>query len=149
MAESNRANGCDKLENSEDDFVPNSQSEEEIDAPLDLVEEVFHEQDEAGSETEEELDAYVAKGKPNKAPNRKRKNCKTKRKTRKSKRAKKGRNTTHASKVRCCDVEEVKKWICTNNFKCCAKKCLSKLKEHQDDAVNAVAELRHRRFAGQ
>ena len=58
------------------------------------------------------------------------------------------RNKTHASKLQCCDAEEIKKCLCSNKA-CCKKQCLMKLRQHRDKAINALAELRHQRFAGQ
>ncbi len=63
------------------------------------------------------------------------------------KRAKMQRNKSHASKITCCDMEEIETFL-SSGKKCCAKKCLMKIKEFKDDAVATLAELRHQRFAG-
>ena len=66
----------------------------------------------------------------------------------KNKRGKMNRNTTHASKINCCDVEVIKNWLCKKGKECCGQNCLHKLKSLGEEAITMVAELRHRRFAG-
>ena len=63
------------------------------------------------------------------------------------KRSKMKRNTTHASKVSCCDVAVVKACL-SSGKECCSQKCLQKMAKFGNDAVGVLSELRHRRFAG-
>ena len=57
------------------------------------------------------------------------------------------RNTSHASKIECCDSEEIKNFL-RSDIKCCEKQCFVRMRTHKTDALVALAELRHRRFAG-
>lgn len=68
--------------------------------------------------------------------------------TDKNKRGKMSRNTTHASKINCCDVEVIKNWLCKKGKECCRQNCFQKLQSLGEQAITMVAELRHRRFAG-
>ena len=65
----------------------------------------------------------------------------------KGKRCKMGRNTSHASKINCCDASVVKKCLCESQA-CCDKDCLERLSKYGEDAIAIVSDLRYRRFAG-
>lgn len=149
MAARDRTNGSDSGRVDDNDFVPNSQSEQDDDdVPLALVDEVFDDEEIEDSETEEDIDAYMPKIKFGKARNKKRRQPKRKTNARNKKRCRMGRNKTHASKRGCCDMEEIKRCL-DSKKKCCGKSCLRKLAERKEEAVKALAELRHQRFAGQ
>lgn len=61
--------------------------------------------------------------------------------------ARKRRAMTHASKVECVDLQEIK--ACLNTQKCgCSKECMQKFKDYKERAVEAVEQLRLQRFAG-
>lgn len=62
-------------------------------------------------------------------------------------RSKMKRNTTHASKISCCDVAVVKACL-SSGKECCSHKCLQKMAKFGNEAVGVLSELRHRRFAG-
>ena len=64
-----------------------------------------------------------------------------------AKRRKNQRNTSHASKLECIDVQEIKH--CLENKGCsCGKKCLKKLCKHGARAVRSLEKLRLQRFQG-
>ena len=112
MAARDRTNGSDSGRVDDNDFVPNSQSEQDDDdVPLALVDEVFDDEEIEDSETEEDIDAYMPKIKFGKARNKKRRQPKRKTNARNKKRCRMGRNKTHASKRGCCDMEEIKRCL--------------------------------------
>ena len=63
------------------------------------------------------------------------------------KRRKNRRNTSHASKLECLDVQEIKECLETKGCSCGAD-CLKKLKTHGVRAVRAIEKLRLQRFQG-
>lgn len=64
-----------------------------------------------------------------------------------SKKSRKSRNTSHASKIECVDIQEIKQ--CLSTKKCnCGDKCLQKLKTFKARAVRAIEKIRLQRFSG-
>ena len=63
------------------------------------------------------------------------------------KRRKNQRNTSHASKLECLDVQEIKHCLETKGCSC-GEDCLKKLRNHGARAVRAIEKLRLQRFQG-
>ena len=61
------------------------------------------------------------------------------------KRRKNQRNTSHASKLECLDVQEIKHCLETKGYSC-GEDCLKKLCKHGAHAVRAIEKLRLQRF---
>jgi len=132
---------------STDEYVSNSQSNtetEEEDSPVKQHVQTSHGGED--STTEEEIDAYMT-SKSVRSKNSKRTNKHLATTPRMPKKAKMARNKSHASKVECCDVQEIKKCLCSHKA-CCRKKCLRKLKDLEDRGILALSKIRHQRFAG-
>ena len=63
------------------------------------------------------------------------------------KRSKMNRNTCHAEKLQCLDVQEIRTFL--RSQKCgCKKQCLRKLNAYKERAVQAIEKLRLQRFKG-
>lgn len=148
MASSDRDKSFDECDSSGSEYQPGSNSETASD-----------------DETEEDMELYRSDGKNSEVNTdfekskdieknaeskfkKARKRCNTHLEAPKGKRSKMSRNKTHASKLECCDNQEIKKWLHSNK-RCCKEKCLKKLKKHRNKAIHALSELRHQRFAGQ
>jgi len=63
------------------------------------------------------------------------------------KRRKNRRNTSHASKLECLDIQEIKHCLETKGCSC-GEDCLKKLSKHGARAVRAIEKLRLQRFQG-
>lgn len=141
----------EEMDSSGDEFVPNSQSsetEEEEDPTASKSTSTGRSQkkivEDSAIEVENESD-FAAEHAV--ASSRKRTNKHLGNTSRKYKRGKMNRNYSHASKINCCDVEVIKRWLCPEK-ECCKNKCFEKLQKMGEDGIAMVADLRHRRFAG-
>ena len=135
-----------------DEYVPNSQSSETEDEEYataqkatrkDMRHNSFAEMSVAESDSESDSATKHAGASSRKRTNKHMHQCSPQKK-----RGKMNRNTTHSSKINCCDVAVVKEWLRSCTECSCECKCLEKLSSLGDDAITMVAELRHRRFAG-
>ncbi len=147
MADSSRADTPMHSDSSGEEFVPNSASGSDTES--DEYAAATATSTKAKSKNQQELQ-NVDKNKIGNACEhgcKKRSNSHLESCVSKDKRCKMQRNTTHASKINCCDVAVVKACLCSAQ-ECCGQKCLQKLAKFGDDAVSVLSELRHRRFAG-
>lgn len=99
------------------------------------------------SDTEEEdLGATASHARAAPTPS-KRDNVHLKKASNVHKRSRLRRNTTHAAKLECVDVQEIKK--CLSTQKCsCGENCFAKLQAYKNRAVLAIEKLRLQRFSG-
>ena len=152
MAEWSGESTPEYSDSSGNEYVPNSQSsdtedEECITVAKSTITDKSHKNVVATSEFGSANETDSASKHPG-SSSRKRTNEHFGNSTDKNKRGKMSRNTTHASKINCCDVEVIKNWLCKKGKECCRQNCFQKLQSLGEQAITMVAELRHRRFAG-
>ena len=149
-------------DSTEDEFVPNSQSDNEeqssTDEPPGLIsssEETPVEGDEEEDEREPRFadDANDAEHITNHnrkkwARKRRKHHGHKQRKKQKSKQKRRNysRNYSRSEKLKCCDIEEIRRFVRSPPC-CCKHNCLNKLKENQARATRALSNLRNARFA--
>ena len=99
------------------------------------------------SESEEECDGTHAKAAPARKKGNKRSGSPLVALPKVRVKRKNQRNTSHASKLECIDVQEIKHCLQTKGCSC-GKDCLKKLRQHGARAVRALEKLRLQRFQG-
>ena len=97
--------------------------------------------------SEEELDAEHAKAAPARRTGTKRSGAPLDVRPKVRVRRKNQRNTSHASKLECIDVQDIKHCLETKGCSC-GKDCLKKLRQHGARGVRALEKLRLQRFQG-
>ena len=145
----------DDSDDSDVDYVPNSQSssdDEDACAKSDHVQDVgANANSDINHGKNTQIDAHgnnikvVGASNPHKRKNP-HQNKSRKAMKKQMSRQKRSRNHTHAKKMQCCDIHEIKKFV-HNPPGCCAQNCLTKFAAFKQRAITAVSELRHNRFA--
>ena len=97
--------------------------------------------------SEEELDAEHAKAAAARRTGTKRSGAPLDSRPKVRVRRKNQRNTSHASKLECIDVQNIKHCLETKGCSC-GQDCLKKLRKHGGRAVRALEKLRLQRFQG-
>ena len=104
-------------------------------------------EDSSDETSEEEFDAEHAKAAPERRRGTKRSGAPLDSRPKVRVRRKNQRNTSHASKLECIDVQNIKHCLETKGCSC-GQDCLKKLSKHGAKAVRALEKLRLQRFQG-
>ena len=120
-------------DSSGDEYEPDSQSETEQEEFDDYCNDrngskIAHSKIVDSSEAEEEFQDCISM-----PSSRKRSSKHLTNKSPVPKQSRMQRNKSHASKITCCDAQEVKNFLCSEK-QCCDKECLMKLQQFKNDA---------------